>query len=212
MVSVDKIPLKEQQLRLKEAVVLQAVNGLLAQKGYDLMTVDEVAAAVGIAKPSLYKLFDSKEALAGAAMVRLLGRALEVVRAQPADAPPLARLRALLRWAVEEQLRGEMPRLPSTRSSLRDALMRNDEYVRRLNELGEVLSAWIGAAQATGDLAADLPVELVLFTLFARTCDPVVDYLKTGGAFSDAEIVDMLERSTFTGLTGGPLAPLPAGR
>lgn len=212
MVATDKIPLKEQQLRLKEAVVLQAVNGLLAQKGYDVMTVDEVAAAVGIAKPSLYKLFDSKEALAGAAMVRLLGRALEVVRAQPADAPPLARLRALLRWAVEEQLRGEMPRLPSTRSSLRDALMRNDEYVRRLNELGEALSGWISAAQATGDLAADLPVELVLFTLFARTCDPVVDYLKLGGAFSDAEIVDMLERSTFAGLTGGPLAPLPVGR
>jgi AcrR family transcriptional regulator len=212
MVANDKIPLKEQQLRLKEAVVLQAVNGLLAQKGYDVMTVDEVAAAVGIAKPSLYKLFDSKEALAGAAMVRLLGRALEVVRAQPAGAPALARLRALLRWAVEEQLRGKMPRLPSTRSSLRDALMRNDEYVRRLNELGEALSGWISAAQATGELAADLPVELVLFTLFARTCDPVVDYLKLGGAFSDAEIVDMLERSTFAGLTGGPLAPLPVGR
>jgi len=212
MVAAEKIPLKEQQLRLKEAVVLQAVNGLLAQKGYDLMTVDEVAAAVGIAKPSLYKLFDSKEALAGAALVRLLGRALEVVRAQPADAPALVRLRALLRWAVEEQLRGEMPRLPSTRSSLRDALMRNDEYMRRLNELGEALSGWISDAQAAGDLAADLPVELVLFTLFARTCDPVVDYLKLGGAFSDAEIVDLLERSTFAGLTGGPLAPLPAGR
>jgi AcrR family transcriptional regulator len=212
MVSAEKIPLKEQQLRLKEAVVLQAVNGLLAQKGYDLMTVDEVAAAVGIAKPSLYKLFDSKEALAGAALVRLLGRALEVVRAQPADAPALVRLRALLRWAVGEQLRGEMPRLPSTRSSLRDALLRNDEYMRRLNELGEALSGWISAAQAAGDLAADLPVELVLFTLFARTCDPVVDYLKLGGAFSDAEIVDLLERSTFAGLTGGPLAPLPAGR
>jgi len=197
---------------LKEAVILQAVNGLLAQKGYDLMTVDQVAAEVGIAKPSLYKLFDSKEALAGAAMVRLLGRALDVVHAQPADAPALLKLRALLRWAVEEQLRGEMPRLPSTRSSLRDALMRNDEYVRRLNELGEALSGWISAAQQAGDLAADLPVELVLFILFARTCDPVVDYLKLGGAFSDAEIVDLLERSTFAGLTGGPLAPLPGGR
>ena len=115
MVGTEKISLKEQQLRLKEAVILQAVNGLLAQKGYDLMTVDQVAAEVGIAKPSLYKLFDSKEALAGAAMVRLLGRALDVVHAQPADAPALLKLRALLRWAVEEQLRGEMPRLPSTR-------------------------------------------------------------------------------------------------
>ena len=48
--------LKEQQQRLREDVILQAVNGLLAEKGYDLMTVDEVAAVVGIAKASLYKL------------------------------------------------------------------------------------------------------------------------------------------------------------
>jgi TetR/AcrR family transcriptional regulator of autoinduction and epiphytic fitness len=212
MVVTEKISLKEQQLRLKEAVVLEAVNGLLAQKGYDLMTVDEVAAAVGIAKPSLYKLFDSKEALAGAAMVRLLGRALEVVRAQPADAPALAKLRVLLRWAVQEQLRGEMPRLPSTRSSLREALMRNDEYMRRLGELSEALAGWISAAQAAGELAGDLPAEMVLYTMFARTCDPVVDYLKLGGAFSDDEIVDLLERATFAGLTGPVLPPIAAPR
>jgi len=34
------------------------------------MTVDEVAADVGIAKTSLYKHFESKEELAAAAMVR----------------------------------------------------------------------------------------------------------------------------------------------
>ena len=55
--------LKVQQLRLKEELILSAVNGLLAQKGYDLMTMDDVASAVGVGKPSLYKLFSSKEQL-----------------------------------------------------------------------------------------------------------------------------------------------------
>ena len=76
--------LREQQLKLREDVILREVNLLLAEKGYDLMTVDEVAARVGIAKPSLYKHFESKEALAAAAMVRLLERTRDAIKAQPA--------------------------------------------------------------------------------------------------------------------------------
>jgi TetR/AcrR family transcriptional regulator of autoinduction and epiphytic fitness len=48
------------------------------------MTVDEVAADVGIAKASLYKHFPSKEALAAAAMVRCCNAALALVEQQAA--------------------------------------------------------------------------------------------------------------------------------
>ena len=37
---MQRLNLKEQQQRLREDVILQAVNTLLAEKGYDLMTVD----------------------------------------------------------------------------------------------------------------------------------------------------------------------------
>jgi AcrR family transcriptional regulator len=36
----------------------------LASKGFDLMTMDDVAGEAGISKPSLYKHFKSKEDLA----------------------------------------------------------------------------------------------------------------------------------------------------
>ena len=49
------IPYREQLLRVREDAIVQAVNRLLATKGYDLMTVDEVAAEAGMAKASLYK-------------------------------------------------------------------------------------------------------------------------------------------------------------
>ncbi|HEY6086476.1 MAG TPA: helix-turn-helix domain-containing protein, partial [Burkholderiaceae bacterium] len=73
------IPYREQLLRVREDAIVQAVNRLLATKGYDLMTVDEVAADAGMAKASLYKHFTSKEELAGAAMVRALERAIAYV-------------------------------------------------------------------------------------------------------------------------------------
>ncbi|MBC7610530.1 MAG: TetR family transcriptional regulator, partial [Polaromonas sp.] len=40
-------------LQAREDAIVQAVNRLLAEKGFDLMTVDQVAAEVGIAKASL---------------------------------------------------------------------------------------------------------------------------------------------------------------
>lgn len=197
---MERVSLKDQQLKLREDLILQAVNELLAKKGYDLMTVDEVAAAVGIGKPSLYKHFESKEALAAAAMIRLLDRTLEVIQALPADAPPLDKLRALLRWALTQHLQGTMPLLPSTRSMLRDSLMRNATYVDRLMKVSETMSEWIQSAQQSGVFAPGLPVDVALLTLFARSCDPVLDYLKLGGNYADADIVEHMLAVTFDGL------------
>jgi AcrR family transcriptional regulator len=196
--------LKEQQQRLREDVILQAVNSLLAEKGYDLMTVDEVAAMVGIAKASLYKHFESKERLAAAAMVRLLDRTLEIVEAQAPSAAPLDRLKSVVRWAVREHLRGQMPALPSTRSALRGALLAHKPYVDRLIRVTEHLGGWIEAAQQSSASAPGLPGEVVLYTIFARACDPVADFLKLGGAFSDEEIVEIIATTCFHGLAPQP--------
>jgi AcrR family transcriptional regulator len=51
---------KQQMLQVREDTIVQTVNRLLAEKGFEAMTVDEVAAQVGIAKASLYKHFASK--------------------------------------------------------------------------------------------------------------------------------------------------------
>jgi len=193
-------------LRVREDAIVTAVNRLLAEKGYDLMTVDEVAAEVGIAKASLYKHFASKETLAGAAMVRVLDRALAQAGTLAADAAlaPIDRLRAMTRWTMGVQLAGEMPTLPAQNSALRTALMANRAYLDRLFALSDRLGAWIEAAQADGGLDRALPTEVVLYTLFARACDPVLGLLKAGGQHSDAQIVDWVLRSCFDGLTARP--------
>jgi AcrR family transcriptional regulator len=201
--ATQRLSLKEQQLRLREDVILQAVNGLLAEKGFDLMTVDEVAAVVGIAKASLYKHFESKEALAAAAMVRLLDRTLATIDGQSPEALPSDKLKAVVRWAVREHLQGQMPSLPSTRSTLREALLRNKLYIERLIEVSDRLGAWIEQAQARGEIAA-LPPEVVLYTLYARACDPVSDYLKLSGNYSDDEIIELVTTTCFAGLAARP--------
>jgi AcrR family transcriptional regulator len=199
-----RLSFREQVLRVREDAIVAAVNRLLAEKGFDLMTVDEVAAEVGIAKASLYKHFPSKEALAAAAMVRLLQRALALVEQQGAraDASAAQRLQAVARWLLEVQLAGEMPTLPSQNSSLRAELVGNRAYLDLLMQASDRLGAWVVQAQADGDIDPSLPPEVVLYTIYARACDPVPGFLKAGGAYTDAQIVDWVLATCMNGLRG----------
>ncbi|WP_211456582.1 TetR/AcrR family transcriptional regulator [Comamonas sp. PE63] len=202
--------IKQQIQRVREQAIVVAVNRLLATKGYDAMTVDEVAAEAGMAKASLYKLFTSKEELAGAAMVGVLDRALafvdglrdEASQAAEAGAPmrPLDQLKAVTRWAMQTQLEGEMPSLPAQNSNLSASLQSNDAYMDRLIALSNRLSIWITEAQTSGQLHAALPPELVLYTLFARACDPVVALLKESEQYTHGQIIDWVTSTTFDGL------------
>ena len=202
LASQTRLSFKQQQLRFRENAILDAVNRLLAHKGFDLMTMDEVAADVGIAKASLYKHFQSKEQLAAASMTRLLESTLEIVHSQPEQLKPIDKLTAVVRWAVTEHLGGTMPLLPSTRSSIQQALLGYPPYLERLSTLTERLGEWIEQAQAARTLSPSLPGEVILYTIFARSCDPVADFLKMGGAFSDQDIVDLVLHTTFEGMTG----------
>ncbi|OYU26517.1 MAG: TetR family transcriptional regulator [Burkholderiales bacterium PBB2] len=206
-----KVSFREQVLQVREDAIVASVNRLLAEKGFDLMTVDEVVADVGIAKASLYKHFSSKEELAAAAMVRVLDLALaEVERLRQQPAAPLEQLRAVARWTMQVQLAGEMPSLPPQNSTLRAALVAHKGYMDRLLRLSDLLGEWIEAGQADGSLRAELPPEVLLYTLFARACDPVLGLLKAAGQYSDAQIIDILLLSCFGGLSTGQEAQAAA--
>lgn len=81
--NVLRTSFKQQMLQAREEAIIQTVNRLLAEKGFEAMTVDEVALQAGIAKASLYKHFASKEELAAAAMARVMRRARDFIRALP---------------------------------------------------------------------------------------------------------------------------------
>ena len=192
---------KIQMLAARETAIIQSVNRLLAEKGFDAMTVDEGAAEVGIAKASLYKHFTSKEELACAAMVTAMRKAQEFIQSVPADAPPIEQLKSVTRWTMSLKLQGLMPSLPSQNSSLRATLMGSKDYMDGLMEVSDALGNWIEKAQQQGQINPALPAVAVLYTLFARACDPVLEFLKMGEQHTDEQILDMVMSTCFNGLS-----------
>ena len=165
------------------------------------MTMDDVANDVGIAKASLYKHFASKEELCCTAMVQILERVQAYLHSLPDTMEPVDKLRALVRWSLERLISDEMPLLPSRNSSLRAVLMANKRYLDGLITVSDQIGHWITEAQAQGRINPSLPPLVVLYTLYARACDPVVSFLKEGGQYSDAEIVELVLCTCFDGLS-----------
>ncbi len=196
----EKISFKAQMLQAREEAIVRAVIGLLAEKGFEGMTVDEVASRVGIAKASLYKHFPGKEDLAAAAMVWVTRKTQDFMASLPAASAAVDKLKAMVGWAISVKLAGEMPALPSQNSGLRKALAANRDYMDALVTVSDGLGEWIVEAQKKGAIDKTIPPIVVLYTLYARACDPVVEFLQLSGQFDAGEIQLLVLKTCFAGL------------
>jgi AcrR family transcriptional regulator len=80
----------------RRALIVEAAGQAFGERGYDGVTLHEIAAAAGVTKPVLYRHFDSKRALYLALLARHrddLARFAELI---PAAGDPKDRLRAVL--------------------------------------------------------------------------------------------------------------------
>jgi AcrR family transcriptional regulator len=196
---LPKLSFKNQAFKLREHAILDAATAVLSSKGYDLMTMDDVAGAVGISKPSLYKHFKSKEELVGEAMIRLLDGALEFVDGIDKSLGPVEKLSALLEWALRVRLGGGLPFLPSTSPHVREMLIRNVKYMMRVFKLNRQLGELVNAAQKAGLFNRDLPSDVILFSFYARSCDPAVEYLQKYSKMDTDAIVHHMLTVSFQG-------------
>lgn len=199
-VKEHKKTFRESQFEAREIAIVNATNELLASKGYDAMVMDDIANSVGIAKGSLYKHFASKEALAAAVMIQLIRKTRRALKEMPETMSAWDRIRAILEWTLRERLDGGVPHLPQSSQVLREFLTSDSEYVDELMELSDSLGELIEQAKLDGAMRANLNDSFVLYYVYARSCDPTLDYLKDGGAMSDDEIVDELVCTTMNGL------------
>ena len=194
-----RIPFKKQQFDAREVAIIDAVNRLLSEKGYDLMTMDDVADAVGIAKGSLYKHFSSKEKLAGAAMTRLLKATQAELDTLAAEMPAIDKIRHILAWSLHLRLQGGVPHLPSTSLALQRSLMLNLDYVMVALRVNKRFYALVAQAREQGALTPLVPDDVLVYTLYSRACDPTMEFLLRDKRLTHEQIVDAMVHATIGG-------------
>ena len=86
--------------------------------------------------------------------------------------------------------------------ALQRSLMLNLGYVRLVMKLNSSFRALIERAQADGALDRALPADVIMFTIYARSCDPTLTFLRSTRSYSDEQVVEYLVRTCFAGLNG----------
>src|SRR5579884_61426 len=92
------VPFKERQRRERERLILQAAEELLLERGYHDMSIDDIAARVGISKGTVYLHFASKDDLVFALFEQGMQQfitALDAMLASPGT--PREKLGAIIR-------------------------------------------------------------------------------------------------------------------
>ncbi|OII36132.1 transcriptional regulator [Curtobacterium sp. MMLR14_014] len=79
-----------------DAVSLVALR-LFDDQGFDAVSMDDVAAAAGVSRRSLFRLFPNKAALVWGGLDEFAARFREALRSRPADEPSAVSLRAAYR-------------------------------------------------------------------------------------------------------------------
>ncbi|WP_461188595.1 TetR/AcrR family transcriptional regulator [Arthrobacter sp. Z4-13] len=99
--AVSPPPLRQQTRAVVRSLIAQTAMAVFAEKGYDETTVDEVAAAAGVSRRTLFNYFKSKEDLALSGLSEQGERIAASFAASPADKDIWASLRAAFRVLEE---------------------------------------------------------------------------------------------------------------
>jgi hypothetical protein len=80
-------------------------------------------------------------------------------------------------------------------------LMRNLKYVGKVIKLNSQLEKLVLQAQKNGEINPDLPSDVVLYSYYARTCDPAVEYLQRFSKMEREDIVRYMLEVCFDGVS-----------
>jgi AcrR family transcriptional regulator len=141
--------LRERKKRATRVAILEAARRLFVERGFDAVTVAEVAAAADVSEKTVFNHFATKEDLVLAGGEERRARLIEAVRARPAGASVLEPFRAASLELLDMVARGEseelmaVPRIVRSSKTLQERLFIGWE--REAAELTPVIAEAVGA-------------------------------------------------------------------
>jgi AcrR family transcriptional regulator len=144
------------QTREVREAILDATDRILSTRGYKKMTIDDLAAEVGIGKGSIYLHFTSKEEIALSHVDRIVERLKEKLREIAAEEiAPAKRLRKMLETRVLfrfDSVQHYTVSINDLLAAIRPQLLARRQ--RYFAEEAQIFAEVIAAGQASSDFAA----------------------------------------------------------
>lgn len=199
---MKRVSLRERQRQVREDVILTAAHELMIEQGYADMSMDDLAARVGVSKATLYQHFASKEELAVNVIVRNMRRAEEYLDNLEAQLPAIVRLEQVLRHALEGRAT-----FWAGRSTLPRPIVQNHQlYQAQAQRLLDAVARLVDEAKAEGSITTQHSTAVIALMIINTIRESSYGELVSSGRCSPAELSDTLVRVLFDGLRTTPPA------
>ena len=197
--------LKEKQRQEREALILQAAEEVLMERGYYETSIDEIAARVGIAKGTVYLHFPSKEDLVIAIFERDMQQLLQnIYTAMSSDLTSRGKMEAIFDLMHGGIISKRMQLLYSLSNSggLRHLLVEKKGCFREIwDQLSVRLNSLFEEGKATGEFDSTLPAMVMLSAFYSLLSPKSYDRLTEDGQMSAEEVEKNLKRIYFKGIS-----------
>ena len=191
--------LRERQRQARGEAILEAAFALIVEQGYDALTMEALAARVGISRQTLYHHFASREDIVLRAVLTLVEQGIEAIQSFDPSLPPGERLKGIVRWMLESRFQPVTAALVKVRHSLM-SVKAHPDYQRAFERRASALEVIVAAAQESGELRADLPPRLLVQMLSGLISSASYEDLITAGETTLPEVTEAVLSVFFTGL------------
>ncbi len=193
--------LKEKQRQEREALILQAAEEVLLEKGYHALSMDEIAAQVGIAKGTLYLHFARKDDLVFRLLERELQNILRMIeRATIMEGTSRTRLTFILETLYRRLLgkHGQLLYILHNSTELQAAV--REKHTKVLRQVADHITALLDEGKATGAFDPLIPTEVMASTFFSVLSPRAYQRLVREKNISPEELVRYVELIYFRGI------------
>lgn len=150
---------------------------MLAERGYAALSMDELAARVGVSKPTLYSQFPAgKEDLVAAMAAQLLEQVFADVGSLSGQSP-LEQLLGLLHTIVRLQVERRTTAMQLWMPEIIAILKRNPTTCEHLRRVDRVVVELVRAAVAAGEIDPAADIGSVVRVFYALICAPTLGQL-----------------------------------
>lgn len=191
--------LRERQRQARSESILEAAFALIVEQGYDALTMEGLAARVGISRQTLYHHFASREEITLRAVLTLMDQGIEAIQSFDTSLPPVERLKHTMRRMLESRSEPIYAALVKVRHSLM-SVKTHPDYRRAFERRAAALAGIVETAQTAGELRADLPSRLIVQMLLGLVSDASYEDLIDAEQVTVTEVTEAVLTVFFTGL------------
>ena len=196
--------LKEKQRQERKALILQAAEEVLMEKGYHETSIDEIAARVGIAKGTVYLHFASKEDLVIALFAQDLEKFQQLVGSTVAsELTARAKMEAILHvlYGSFFSRRYQLLYSLSNSADLRRIFVEKKGCMREVwEQISALITILLEEGKAAGEFDTTIPTSVMLSAFFSLLSPKSYDRLMIEGQMSQEEVSRQLGRIYFKGI------------